>query len=93
MEERESGWHRMEDSVVLWEIREAFMGEMALDLNFAGHGISQVEEEGRKRHGLYPSLLSLSSLLTPFFIYGGWACVLGVVVFEHDLVVCVCGIQ
>lgn len=31
------------------------MGEMALDLNFAGHGISQVEEEGRKRHGLYPS--------------------------------------
>lgn len=65
--ERVRGWHSGKDSVVLWEIREAFMGEMALDLNFAGHGISQVEEEGRKRHGMYPSLVSPLSLLTPFF--------------------------
>lgn len=77
--------------MLLWEIGEAFMVEMAFDLNFAGCRVSHKWRRKVAKHVLCPTLLSPLSLLPLLFVCGGHTCALGVIVFEHDLVVfCIC---
>lgn len=57
MKEREPGeGHWREDPVLLWEIREDFMAEMAFDLNFAGRRVSHKWRRKVAKHVLCPHL-------------------------------------